>query len=152
MTLAFHVDPIAVRQFRDDPNVPTVPADEDVDTPEIGHHRRAALNGVHAAHCCQRHGCKYGALALGPCPVKTGAVEQLDPCEQCEHDIDGDGRAEAELFNAAFNLGYRRGHDAVLHALDHVLADIEYARESSAEARAATRTPTGWIGPVLHAN
>jgi hypothetical protein len=33
---------------------------------------------VHAAHCCTRHGCKYGNAT---CPVTAGVVEQLSDCE-----------------------------------------------------------------------
>lgn len=36
--------------------------------------------GVHVAHCCARHGCKYGQR---DCPVKTGQYKQDHPCEQC---------------------------------------------------------------------
>lgn len=36
--------------------------------------------GVHAAHCCKWHGCKYGDT---DCPVVFGKVEQEWPCEYC---------------------------------------------------------------------
>ena len=36
--------------------------------------------GVHAAHCCKWHGCKYGD---SDCPVANGEVEQEYPCEDC---------------------------------------------------------------------
>lgn len=36
--------------------------------------------GVHAAHCCKWHGCKYGDP---DCPVVNGEVEQEYPCEYC---------------------------------------------------------------------
>lgn len=36
--------------------------------------------GVHAAHCCKWHGCKYGDP---DCPVVKGEVEQEYPCEYC---------------------------------------------------------------------
>lgn len=36
--------------------------------------------GVHAAHCCRWHGCKYGD---SDCPVANGEVEQEYPCEYC---------------------------------------------------------------------
>lgn len=36
--------------------------------------------GTHQAHCCHRHGCKYGHAK---CPVLAGEVEQYYPCEQC---------------------------------------------------------------------
>ncbi|MGR5366994.1 hypothetical protein [Photobacterium damselae] len=35
---------------------------------------------VHASHCCLSHGCKYGDKN---CPVTTGAIKQLYPCEEC---------------------------------------------------------------------
>lgn len=38
--------------------------------------------GVHAAHCCKWHGCKYGDP---DCPVVTGEVEQRYKCEDCWH-------------------------------------------------------------------
>jgi hypothetical protein len=37
--------------------------------------------GVHAAHCCKWHGCKYGDE---DCPVVSGEVEQLYPCMFCD--------------------------------------------------------------------
>lgn len=37
-------------------------------------------DGVHAAHCCLRHGCKYGDDG---CPVAKGLVEQDHACESC---------------------------------------------------------------------
>jgi len=37
--------------------------------------------GVHAAHCCKDHGCKYGD---SDCPVANGITKQLYPCEDCE--------------------------------------------------------------------
>ena len=36
---------------------------------------------VHQSHCCFYHGCKYGDTE---CPVLTGRVEQLYPCEDCD--------------------------------------------------------------------
>ena len=36
--------------------------------------------GVHVAHCCKWHGCKYGDT---DCPVVNGEVEQEYPCEDC---------------------------------------------------------------------
>jgi hypothetical protein len=38
--------------------------------------------GVHAAHCCKWHGCKYGDP---DCPVVTGEIEQNYKCEDCGH-------------------------------------------------------------------
>ena len=36
--------------------------------------------GVHAAHCCKWHGCKYGDP---DCSVENGEVEQEHICEDC---------------------------------------------------------------------
>lgn len=36
--------------------------------------------GVHAAHCCKKHGCKY---MDDDCPIVTGKVEQMYPCGEC---------------------------------------------------------------------
>ena len=38
--------------------------------------------GVHVAHCCKWHGCKYGDPN---CPVANGEVEQEYQCEDCWH-------------------------------------------------------------------
>ena len=40
--------------------------------------------GVHAAHCCKWHGCKYGD---DDCPVYNGEVEQLYLCEDCDWEL-----------------------------------------------------------------
>lgn len=40
--------------------------------------------GVHIAHCCLLHGCKYGESDY--CPVAGGIVEQDYECEQCYED------------------------------------------------------------------
>ncbi len=36
--------------------------------------------GVHQAHCCNKHGCKYGD---SDCPVEVGLAPQEYPCETC---------------------------------------------------------------------
>lgn len=36
--------------------------------------------GVHRAHCCVKHGCKYGE---DDCPVYNGSVTQKYPCQDC---------------------------------------------------------------------
>lgn len=41
--------------------------------------------GVHIAHCCKWHGCKYGDK---DCPVCTGKVKQEYLCEYCHDDLD----------------------------------------------------------------
>jgi hypothetical protein len=43
-------------------------------------HEPVDRTGVHATHCCTRHGCKYGNAA---CPVKAGTVAQVYACEHC---------------------------------------------------------------------
>jgi hypothetical protein len=39
--------------------------------------------GVHEAHCCLKHGCKYG---YDNCPVVLDKVKQLYKCEDCQYD------------------------------------------------------------------
>jgi hypothetical protein len=39
--------------------------------------------GVHEAHCCIKHGCKYGDK---DCTVVNGQTAQLYTCEWCEED------------------------------------------------------------------
>ena len=41
--------------------------------------------GVHRAHCCKWHGCKYGD---DDCPVANGEVEQDYLCECCCWDLE----------------------------------------------------------------
>lgn len=38
---------------------------------------------VHEAHCCPKHGCKYGD---DDCPVENGFIEPKYTCESCEWD------------------------------------------------------------------
>jgi hypothetical protein len=40
--------------------------------------------GVHEAHCCIIHGCKYDD---DNCPVEKGIVPQEGPCEECIEDV-----------------------------------------------------------------
>lgn len=52
---------------------------------ECGHLSCSCLSavdpvGVHASHCCARHGCKYGDQ---DCPVAAGRVAQDHACEVC---------------------------------------------------------------------
>ena len=41
--------------------------------------------GVHTAHCCKWHGCKYGDK---DCPVALGKLEQEYPCEWCSDELE----------------------------------------------------------------
>ncbi len=45
-----------------------------------GYDRSSMADGVHQAHCCGHHGCKYGDER---CPVATGAAQQEHPCIHC---------------------------------------------------------------------
>ena len=51
-------------------------------------------SGVHASHCCARHGCKYGDH---DCPVVSGQVEQMYLCEECDSEI---ARVDAAISKA----------------------------------------------------
>ena len=59
---------------------------------------KKAEYGVHKNHCCKRHGCKYGQ---DDCPVASGEVEQLYPCESCGWE---DGNRRFVLLKAAYDL------------------------------------------------
>jgi hypothetical protein len=43
--------------------------------------REVTKHGVHASHCCAKHGCKYGD---NMCAVTQGVVAQMYPCETCD--------------------------------------------------------------------
>lgn len=45
---------------------------------------------VHAAHCCAKHGCKYGNA---DCPVQAGNAVQEHSCELCELKLDDEDAA-----------------------------------------------------------
>lgn len=75
--------------------------------------------GVHATHCCTRHGCKY--FADEKCPVKKGDVRQMYPCEFCGTKIDRIELAAQEVrdhdLESGFE-GYIEKVNALLAALD----------------------------------
>ena len=50
----------------------------------IRHREREENNGVHEAHCCKEHGCKYGD---DECPVVLGLSQQRYPCEECDEKV-----------------------------------------------------------------
>jgi hypothetical protein len=54
--------------------------------------------GVHAAHCCKWHGCKYGDK---DCPVVSGEVEQLYPCMFCDDLLEREGYFKRALEDIA---------------------------------------------------
>ena len=58
--------------------------------------------GVHKAHCCNKHGCKYGDSG---CPVKSGNVSQDYPCEYCYDET----QEENELSSLRALLAQRDG-------------------------------------------
>lgn len=53
--------------------------------------------GVHIAHCCVLHGCKYGD---SDCPVKNSLVQAEYVCEECQ---------ELELEYDYFNVDCKDG-------------------------------------------
>lgn len=42
-----------------------------------------AMTGIHVAHCCKKHGCKYGDA---DCPVEHGFETQMAGCERCYYE------------------------------------------------------------------
>ena len=64
--------------------------------------------GVHETHCCVDHGCKYGDE---DCPVASGQLKQLYPCEECREE-DPKDKATRELIKLAQDLVDLRDYDA----------------------------------------
>ena len=52
--------------------------------------------GVHIAHCCKWHGCKYGDP---DCPVVSGEVEQEALCWRCEQVLEEEDYYKQQLIN-----------------------------------------------------
>jgi hypothetical protein len=72
--------------------------------------------GVHASHCCIRHGCKYGDPH---CPVaKTREVEQEYDCEQCDDDAEAQPVSREELRKLLADFAAEVGMDLEAERLD----------------------------------
>jgi hypothetical protein len=54
--------------------------------------------GIHRAHCCVLHGCKYGHKN---CPVVTQQIKQEYLCEDCESEGDKTVK-DVELIKGGF--------------------------------------------------
>lgn len=88
-------------------------------------------DGVHAAHCCTLHGCKYGD---DDCAVLLQRVAQLYPCEDCEAAKEREALTkEREALRGAEVRNWRRKNVEATPAPDHHnarrLAWREYAKE-----------------------
>lgn len=70
--------------------------------------------GVHVAHCCSRHGCKY---CDDYCPVMNGEAVQAYPCEDCSHE---DKRLDAAM-RKAVALGVMQDSPQTRQALMAIL-------------------------------
>jgi hypothetical protein len=57
---------------------------------------------VHTAHCCSRHGCKYGDPN---CTVVTGRAPQEYMDEQCAYELEDGGLETAYLMNEMYDKG-----------------------------------------------
>lgn len=51
--------------------------------------------GVHVAHCCKWHGCKYGDP---DCPVANGEAEQEYLCEDCSNILEEEDLPEVVYY------------------------------------------------------
>ena len=71
-------------------------------------------SGVHASHCCARHGCKYGDA---DCPVVSGKVEQMYLCEECDNE---NARLDAAI-SKAVELGVMADTPESRNALREIL-------------------------------
>lgn len=54
---------------------------------------------VHTEHCCDRHGCKYGADETDECTVVNESKPQSHLCEQCEHELEAAEAAGKDLLD-----------------------------------------------------
>lgn len=86
--------------------------------------------GTHASHCCETHGCKYGA---DDCPVARGQIKGVKACEYC--DMDEEDRIPPEDFQRDFPAGeplseYVNDGDVILYK-DEVI-EIDNFRYNSA--------------------
>lgn len=72
----------------------------------------ANKDGVHKAHCCSIHGCKYAydQEQENACPVANGTIQQDYPCEHC--DFQAEGLRQATDAQLAIELTRRGYHDA----------------------------------------
>lgn len=92
--------------------------------------------GVHASHCCQRHGCKYGFYPHedAACPVVAGDVAQKYLCERCAESADQDMQ-DAYLLNTLYDQAYAAGQKdgarQTLGALEAVLDELDAARQAA---------------------
>lgn len=77
-----------------------------------------SISGVHASHCCARHGCKYFEE---DCPVVTGQVKQLYNCEECDDEAERVGAA----MKKAVELGVMQDTPEMRAALLQIL-DAQY--------------------------
>ena len=52
--------------------------------------------GVHIAHCCKWHGCKYGDP---DCPVVSGEVKQEVLCWRCKEVLEEEDYYKQQIIN-----------------------------------------------------
>lgn len=88
--------------------------------------------GVHAAHCCAEHGCKYGK---DDCPVVAGRVKQDGPCEVCDESEEWQAAAEADQLRDTFAAAALTG--LLLHGSGGKLELNEHVNRGRRERLAA---------------
>lgn len=100
---------------------------------------RDAAAGVHASHCCYRHGCKYGG---DQCPVVAG-LAQRTMCEVCDEEI-REWWPLIVAMNKAYDAGRRAGQR---EGADHGFAEGSYRgfRQGRVYAETGRLEP---IGPL----
>lgn len=94
--------------------------------------------GVHASHCCSKHGCKYGDA---DCPVVTGEAEQKYPCESCSEEYDEEKMLKEEGYCTFKKIKLYEIHGATGERSGGLLGT--YFDKSQADAAAPT---AGWYG------
>lgn len=79
--------------------------------------------GVHQAHCCVLHGCKYGANG---CPVTNGTFAQDYPCEQCSYE---DARDTYVKDGTSFDIHARTTGDGHYEAFVYLDVEIVFTNK-----------------------
>lgn len=114
--------------------------------PDVPTGSKRDLGGVHAAHCCIRHWCKYGAL---DCPVVQGVVHQDHACEACWDEIE-DGWPLIVAMNDAYEAGRRAGRMEMAEGRSDQEPDGQGVLPVGVPAEAATAA-TGVVADLIRA-
>jgi len=87
--------------------------------------------GVHKAHCCVKHGCKYGD---DNCPVVVGKIVQNFPCWECDEDVLYEEHKELGTTENAMNYYEDPDFEIEAPAIEYIMTERRksYGRERKA--------------------